>query len=140
MPRNAPPKPAARHNPEKPWNALPELPPVAEIESKEILKACISARAELARVNALVEILPNKDILLHAIPLQEARSSSEIENIVTSGDALYQALAGGGAGADAGCGVGKALDRVPVGAHLQMAFAYINTGNPLHRNFPVTAE
>lgn len=93
--------PAPPNNPELPWNDLPELPPAAEIESNDILKACISARAELAKVNALVETLPNKNILLHAIPLQEARSSSEIENVVTTSDALYQALASNGSGADA---------------------------------------
>ncbi len=81
------------YNPETPWNRLPGLPPEAEIEAPEILKACIVARAELARVNALGEGLPNQAILVDAIPLQEARSSSEIENIVTTGDALYQALA-----------------------------------------------
>ena len=89
------------YNPEQPWNGLPELPPGAEIESGAILKACITARAELARVNALAETLPSKDILIQAIPLQEARSSSEIENIVTTSDALYQALASNGAGTDA---------------------------------------
>ncbi len=86
---------------QQPWNGLPELPPNTEIESKEILKACIAARTELARVNALVETLPNKDILIQAIPLQEARSSSEIENIVTTSDALYRALASNGSEADA---------------------------------------
>ena len=86
---------------QQPWNGLPELPPSTEIESKEILKACISARAELARVDALVETLPNKDILIQAIPLQEARSSSEIENIVTTSDALYRALASNGSEVDA---------------------------------------
>ena len=94
--QDASPEPASPHNPEKPWKALPELPPAAGMESREILKACISARAGLARVNALVEVLPNKDNLLPAIPLQEARSSSGTENIVTPGDALHQALAGGG--------------------------------------------
>ncbi len=89
------------YDPGKPWNGLPELPPRAEIESSAILKACIAARAELARVNALAETLPNRDILIQAIPLQEARSSSEIENIVTTSDALYQALASDGLGADA---------------------------------------
>ena len=89
---------ASPNNPEQPWNDLPELPPGADIESNEILKACISARAELSRVNALVETLPNKNILLQTIPLQEARSSSEIENIVTTSDALYQALASNGGG------------------------------------------
>ena len=61
-----------------------------------ILKACI-----LARVDALVETLPNKDILIQTIPLQEARSSSEIENIMTTSDALYQALASDDANIDA---------------------------------------
>ncbi len=89
------------YSPEQPWNNLQELPPEVEIESNAILKACILARAELARVDALVETLPNKDILIQAIPLQEARSSSEIENIVTTSDALYQALASNGLESDA---------------------------------------
>ena len=93
--------PQSPYNPERPWNSLPGLPPRGEIESKVILKACISARAELARINALVETLPNKDILIQTIPLQEARSSSEIENVVTTSDALYQALASGNSRADA---------------------------------------
>ena len=88
-------------DPGKPWNGLPELPPRTEIESSAILKACITARVELARVNALAETLPNRDILIQTIPLQEARSSSEIENIVTTSDALYQALASNGVGIDA---------------------------------------
>ena len=88
------------YNPEQPWNSLPELPPGVDIESKTILKACISARAKLAGVNALVETLPNKDILTHTIQLQEARSSSEIENIVTTSDVLYQALASQSEGVD----------------------------------------
>ena len=83
------------YNPETPWNRLPGLPPKADIEPPEVLRACIAARAELARVGALGEGLPNQAILVDAIPLQEARSSSEIENIVTTGDALYQALASG---------------------------------------------
>ncbi len=89
------------YDPGQPWNSLPELPPVGEIETGTILKACIPARAELARVNALVETLPSKEILIQTIPLQEARSSSAIENIVTTSDALYQALASDAWGADA---------------------------------------
>ena len=42
----------------------------------------------------------NRDILTHTIPLQEARSSSEIENIVTTSDVLYQALASQSEGVD----------------------------------------
>ncbi len=103
MPRKQKRTPATPpYDPAQPWNGLPELPPGTEIESGPILKACIAARAELARVNALAETLPNKNILIQTIPLQEARSSSEIENIVTTSDALYQALASSGEGTDAG--------------------------------------
>ena len=92
--------PARPYDPRVPWDALPELPPRADLETPAILKTCIEARVALARVNALAESLPNRSILIHALPLQEARSSSEIENIVTTGDELYQALAAG-ASADA---------------------------------------
>ena len=92
--------PALRYDPRVPWNALPELPPRTDLETPAILKTCIEARVALARVNALAESLPNRSILIHALPLQEARSSSEIENIVTTGDELYRALASG-ASADA---------------------------------------
>jgi Fic family protein len=36
-------------------------------------------------------LIPNQSILINSIPLQEARSSSEIENIVTTQDALFRA-------------------------------------------------
>ena len=89
------------HDPQLPWNNLPQLPPADDIETPAILKACIPARAELARVNALAETLPNREVLFQTIPLQEARSSSEIENIVTTSDVLYQALASNNQGIDA---------------------------------------
>ena len=74
------------------WDSMPELPPPVVLESRDILKACISARAELARVNALVKMLPNEEVLVQTLPLQEARQSSEIENIVTTNDELYRAM------------------------------------------------
>lgn len=74
------------------WNDLPELPPTGEIESREILIACIPAMAELSKANALVRTLPNEEVLVHTLPLQEARRSSEIENIVTTNDELYRAM------------------------------------------------
>ena len=75
-----------------PWNDIPELPPAVEIESRDILKACISAMTELARANALVRMLPNEGVLIDTLPLQEARMSSEIENIITTNDELYRAM------------------------------------------------
>ena len=80
-------------NPNLPWNDLPELPPAVDLESRAILKACISAMTELSRANALVKTLPNEAVLINTLPLQEARRSSEIENIVTTNDDLYRAMA-----------------------------------------------
>ncbi|RKU23298.1 addiction module protein [Candidatus Poribacteria bacterium] len=80
-------------DPNIPWNDLPELPPAADIESRDILKACISAMTELSTANALVKTLPNEAVLINTLPLQEARRSSEIENIVTTNDDLYRAMA-----------------------------------------------
>ena len=80
-------------DPNIPWNAIPELPPATDLESRDILKACISAMTELSNANALVKTLPNESVLVNTLPLQEARRSSEIENIVTTNDDLYQAMA-----------------------------------------------
>ena len=63
---------------------MPELPPAVDLESRDILKACISAMAELSNANALVKTLPNEEVLINTLPLQEARRSSEIENIITT--------------------------------------------------------
>src|SRR5688572_4779166 len=72
------------------FNALPELPPLGDLESKPVLKACIQARAALAELNAAVDLIPNPTILINTLPVLEARASSEIENIVTTADRLFQ--------------------------------------------------
>jgi len=77
-------------NPSKPYNNLPLLPPEQELETKSILKACISARAALAELNQSAKLIPNQSILINTLPLLEAQSSSEIENIVTTTDKLFQ--------------------------------------------------
>src|SRR6476646_7042296 len=73
-----------------PYVDLPHLPPSSDIESKRILKACIKARAALAELKQAAELIPNQAILINTLPLLEARSSSEIENIVTTTDRLFQ--------------------------------------------------
>ena len=83
-------------NPNFPWNDIPELPPAVDLESRDILKACISAMTELSRANALVKQLPSEEVLINTLPLQEARRSSEIENIVTTNDELYRAMTSDG--------------------------------------------
>ena len=76
--------------PDRPYNALPGLPPAADMESKPILKACIEARAALAELKAAGARIPNQAVLINTLPLLEARASSEIENIVTTSDALFR--------------------------------------------------
>ncbi len=76
--------------PEKPYNDLPLLPPAIELETKAVLKRCITARAALAGLKQATELIPNQAMLINTLPLLEARDSSEIENIVTTTDKLFQ--------------------------------------------------
>ncbi len=74
-----------------PYNDLPLLPPPgALLESTEILKKCIKARVALAELKQAAELIPNSAVLVNALPLLEARASSEIENIVTTTDKLFE--------------------------------------------------
>jgi Fic family protein len=74
-----------------PYNDLPDLPPpMDQVESTEILKRCIDARVALAELKQAAELIPNSTVLVNALPLLEARASSEIENIVTTTDKLFE--------------------------------------------------
>lgn len=77
-------------HPDKPWNDLPLLPPAAELETKPVLRQNIRARAALAELKQAAELIPNQGMLINIIPLLEAKDSSEIENIVTTTDRLFQ--------------------------------------------------
>jgi Fic family protein len=81
----------------KPFNDLPPLPPRADVESRTVLKACISARAAVAELKSAGHLIPNQAVLINSIPLLEARASSEIENIVTTTDQMFL-FAGAGEG------------------------------------------
>lgn len=74
-----------------PFNDLPPLPPAIELETTAVLKKAIAANRQLAELKGLVHSIPNQSILINGIVLQEARLSSEIENIVTTNDELYKA-------------------------------------------------
>jgi Fic family protein len=74
----------------KPHNSLPPLPPVIDVESRAVLKACINARTALAELKQAAGLIPNQTMLINTIPLLEAKDSSEIENIVTTTDRLFQ--------------------------------------------------
>jgi Fic family protein len=77
-------------SPQQPYNDLPLLPPLAEIETKVVLKACIEARAAVAELKQCGGLIPNQSMLINTIPVLEAQASSEIENIVTTADRLFQ--------------------------------------------------
>jgi Fic family protein len=75
-----------------PYNDLPPLPPSIDIETKAILKKAINANKALAGLKGICSIIPNPTILVNSIILQEAKHSSQIENIVTTNDQLYEAF------------------------------------------------
>lgn len=75
-----------------PYNSLAPLPPTTDVETKAVLKAVAEARSALGELKGRTRTIPNPDILLNTLALQEARSSSEIENIFTTNDELYRGL------------------------------------------------
>jgi len=68
-----------------------KLPLQKDIETKAILKKSITANSALAKLNGVSKIIPNSKILINSLALQEAKDSSEIENIITTHDELYKA-------------------------------------------------
>lgn len=75
------------------YNELPELPPPSPLETPAVLKACIGARAALAELKTAADLIPNQAVLINVVPLLEARASTEVENIVTTNDALFRQAA-----------------------------------------------
>jgi Fic family protein len=87
-------------SPDKPFNDLPDLPPQVELETPRVLKATTRASRALAELKGRTHTIPNPTILLNTLALQEAKLSSEIENIFTTNDELYRGLAAEGNGGD----------------------------------------
>jgi len=70
---------------------LANLPLITSPETQKVLKKAISANRALAKLNGTAKIIPNQNILINALVLQEAKDSSEIENIITTHDELFRA-------------------------------------------------
>lgn len=83
-------------NTDKPFNGLVFLPPKHNIETVKVLQQLVKSSVALAELKGLANTLPNPDILLNAVILKEAKASSEIENVITTQDKLYQALSAKG--------------------------------------------
>jgi len=71
--------------------AIPDLPPPVNLETVPVLKALARANRALAELKGRAATIPNQGILIDTLALQEAKASSEIENIVTTQDELFQA-------------------------------------------------
>lgn len=70
---------------------LPSLPLPFDVESKAVLRQVNKANRALAELKGIATTIPNEGILISTLTLQEAKESSEIENIVTTQDDLYRA-------------------------------------------------
>ncbi len=69
---------------------LPLLPLDIDLESKVVLKKLALAHRALAELKGVAATMPNESILINTLALQEAKDSSEIENIITTQDELFQ--------------------------------------------------
>lgn len=69
---------------------IPDLPSPSMIETAPVLKALARAHRYLAELKGKASTIPNQGILIDTLSLQEAKASSEIENIVTTQDELFQ--------------------------------------------------
>lgn len=81
------------YNPAEPYNDLPDLPPAIDLDSPAIGRILTLAARHLGELNGLCVSLPDPTILINTLVVQESRDSSAIENIVTTQDELYRAIA-----------------------------------------------
>ncbi len=70
---------------------LKKMPIEKDIETKKVLKKLASAHRALAELKGVVYTIPNENILINTLGLQEAKDSSAVENIITTHDDIYKA-------------------------------------------------
>jgi len=73
-----------------PETMIPPLPPDTPLETLAVMRELVQAHRYLAELRGVAKTIPNEGILVSTLSLQEAQSSSEIENIITTQDALYR--------------------------------------------------
>jgi len=72
-------------------NKLSFLPPNIEL-NKNIYRQLVQSHKALAELKGFSETIPNKNILINSVLVNEAKDSSEIENIITTHDELFKAM------------------------------------------------
>lgn len=76
----------------QPTYAIPGLPPAGiDFQTPELLNALVAAHRHLAELKGCAASIPNQEILINTLALQEAKASSEVESYVTTQDELFQA-------------------------------------------------
>jgi Fic family protein len=70
---------------------IPNLPMEQEVETKAVLKQAAKAHRRLAELKGVALTIPNEQILISTLTLQEAKDSSAIENIITTHDEIFKA-------------------------------------------------
>lgn len=70
---------------------IPKLPLSYDLETKAVLKQLSQSNRWLAELKGMAKTIPNEQILIRTLTLQEARDSTEVKNIVTTQDDLYKA-------------------------------------------------
>ncbi|WP_028523155.1 Fic family protein [Runella limosa] len=70
---------------------IKELPNIGEIETKKVLKKSLQANKALAELKGILATIPDQNILINTLSLQEAKDSSAIENVITTHDELFKA-------------------------------------------------
>ncbi len=73
-------------------NELKVLPPEGNLETRRVLKQLTRSHKSLAELKGFADIIPNKNILINAVIINEAKDSSEIENIITTHDELFKVM------------------------------------------------
>jgi Fic family protein len=76
--------------PDRAYNELPLLPPPRVLETIEVLRAATLARVALMELETMSKMIPDPTVLINVLPVVEAQASSEIENIVTTTDAMFR--------------------------------------------------
>ena len=94
---------------------LKPLPPLVDLETKDILRKLAEAHRHLAELKGIAASIPNESILIQTLALQEAKDSSEIENIVTTHDDLFKAQLADDSAKPAAKEVSRYMDALHVG-------------------------
>ncbi|WP_224994950.1 Fic family protein [Cesiribacter sp. SM1] len=72
-------------------NTVPPLPVKKDLETVVILKQLNKSSRALAELKGEAKTIPDESILINTLGLQEAKDSSEVENIITTHDELFRA-------------------------------------------------